>query len=757
MTGKLEKEQPTLDTASYKKPESVVLSERLYQEFKSSRATWEVQAQEDADFRDNAQWSKDDEVDLAKKNQFPLVINVIHPAVENLKAALTANKPRFSSAGREGSDIKVGSMFSNILSYVWDRSLGNMQLKQAIDDYAVRSMGVMVAYTDPYADHGKGEVCFHSVSPMDVFIDPNSKDPLCRDAAHILISDVITHEQFQRLYPTFMQEMGEPLEENPGTNTIASSRMSSEGTGSTNEVNDLSSKKYRRIDRYSRVKVSVYHAYDATSGMEKELGQQEYIDFLKQPAFAEISKNEAPRFITNIAEVRDARILYERTKGTFHFALSQGDMSGEPMLIPGPEDQMSDAQQGLQTIPGSEIQLIQMTMLDMVRMKQVIVNRILVDRIKRVFIVGGRLYFETILPLTDYPVVMLMNRHNRNPYPISDVRFVRHIQEYINKLRSLIIAHASNSTNVKLLVPRGSTDTNKLEQEWQKAGTAVIEFDGELGQPIVAGPVPLPNELYRNEAEARRDIQEIFGIYTLSQGDSSQAPSTYKGTVALDEYGQRRIKSKKDDVEEFLNQLARVMIQLIQNTYTEQKTLRIIRPNNIPFELTINHRTPETVEDQSEEAIKIGDITVGEYDVVVVSGSTLPVNRWARFEYYMELYKDGIIDQVEVLKQTEVADMEGVLRRTSQIKILQQQLAQALDQIKSMKGDMQTLQRENVHANQRVELEKYKTDLNSMSNKAEAATHLFGARLTDQVQNAKTILAAEIKAKKASAKTKKEK
>ena len=54
----------------------------------------------------------------------------------------------------------------------------------------------------------------------------------------------------------------------------------------------------------------------------------------------------------------------------------------------------------------------------------------------------------------------------------------------------------------------------QLEEEWAKAGTAVIEFDPELGQPIVAGPVPLPNELYKNEADAKQDIERILGINT---------------------------------------------------------------------------------------------------------------------------------------------------------------------------------------------------------------------------------------------------
>ena len=106
-------------------------------------------------------------------------------------------------------------------------------------------------------------------------------------------------------------------------------------------------------------------------------------------------------------------------------------------------------------------------------------------------------------------------------------------------------------------------DKKHLEQEWGRAGTAVIEYDPELGQPIVAGPVPLPNELYNNEREAKADIERILGIYALMQGDQGAAPQTYKGTIALDEFGQRRIRSKKDDIEAMLNQLGKLVIELI--------------------------------------------------------------------------------------------------------------------------------------------------------------------------------------------------
>jgi hypothetical protein len=363
------------------------------------------------------------------------------------------------------------------------------------------------------------------------------------------------------------------------------------------------------------------------------------------------------------------------------------------------------------------------------------VNKIMVTNIKQCISVGDEYLYSVVLPIENYPIVPFMNNHNRNPYPISDVRTVRGLQEYINKLRSLIVAHASSSTNVKLLIPRGSMNKKQLEEEWGRAGTAVIEFDPELGQPIVAGPVPLPNELYKNEADAKSDIERILGIYTFMQGDVGSAPQTFKGTVALDEYGQRRIKSKKDDIEYSINQLAKSVVGLMQYVYTSEKVIRLIQPNNKPLEIKINQNLYDDVSGHLIE--KVNDISVGKYDIIVVSGSTLPSNRWARFEYYMQLYKSGLIDQIEVLKQTDVADMEGVLERAGQMQKLMQQVQEQEEQIKKLKGDLQTAQRESIHDRKRVEVKEFEKKLAKAEAKAEMATQLYKSRASDELSKLK--------------------
>jgi phosphoenolpyruvate carboxylase len=114
----------------------------------------------------------------------------------------------------------------------------------------------------------------------------------------------------------------------------------------------------------------------------------------------------------------------------------------------------------------------------------------------------------------------------------------------------------------------------------------------------------------------------------------------------------------------------------------------------------------------------------------------------------MELYEKGIIDQIEVLKQTEVVDMEGVMNRFGEIQQLRQQVAGLTQQLKGVQGDLQTAQRESVQDRKRVEVEKFKTGLHSVRNRAEGAQELFKARLNDQLSNQEKAAKVEMQRRK---------
>jgi hypothetical protein len=708
----------------------VRLTQDLFSNYSSARSDWAKQASEDAEFRAGKQWSDKQVKSLRARAQEPLVVNVIHPAVEQAKAMLTANAPKFQSTGRDNSDTEVGRVFSDLMAWVWDISNGNTELKQAIDDYYVKGMGVMVAYIHPEADFGKGEVFIKSVDPLSVYFDADSQDPFCRDASNIIIAKRMTEKELIEIYPEFEDNIKE------STQTSHINEESENRFGLMKEDVLPKSRKQGMLDidferelevfeRYTKVKIPYYRVFDPLSNDEKLLTDPQYAEYREEPAVILTVSGGEQQIFTDQMNVSKFMAIHDEVGKVYHLELDP--MTGQPTPVAGRENENS--------IPNSYTAIDPIVKGELIDNEKIMVNKVMVTNIKQCISVGDEYLYSVVLPIEDYPVVPIMNNHHRNPYPISDVRTVRGLQEYINKLRSLIVAHASSSTNVKLLIPRGSMNKKQLEEEWGRAGTAVIEFDPELGQPIVAGPVPLPNELYKNEADAKADIERILGIYTFMQGDVGSAPQTFKGTVALDEYGQRRIKSKKDDIEYSVNQLARAVVGLMQYVYTSEKVIRLMQPNNKPKEVRINQNIYDEISGHLME--KLNDISVGKYDIIIVSGSTLPSNRWARFEYYMQLYQSGLIDQIEVLKQTDVADMEGVLERAGQMQKLMQQVQQQEEQIKKLEGDLQTAQRESIHDRKRVEVKEFEKKLAKAEAKAEMATQLYKSRASDELAKLK--------------------
>ena len=685
----------------------------LFKTYSEKRETWANHAQEDREFRLGKQWTSDQKRILEERGQAPLVVNRIHPAVEAAKALITANKPQFRVSPREDSDNQVAQAMNGLLEYIWQISEGNTMMRRVVDDYYVTGMGAALVYVDPMMDMGKGEVCIHDVDPLDIYIDPNSRHPFADDAENIIISRLYTKDQAKALYPMYEKAIKNASTETHQTDRPVTGREDNgemsfpEEPGTQTIVNFGESDEYiRGYERYYPLMIDYYRVFESFSGDEDLLSDKEYAKYVQQPAWL-INENV-------ITEPEQAKAIIQQIEQVYEQQVAQGREEGNLELPEKPIVQ-------------------QITFQDLIENGSIEVVIVPTKRIKQCVIMGDKHLYSRVLPIDKYPIVFFMNQHTRTPYPMSDVRMVKGMQEYINKTRSLIIAHATTSTNTKILIPSGSVDMREFEQKWAQPGVA-IEVDFDQGQPTPVQPTPLPNDLYSNEMTAKNDIDHQLGLYEMTMGNSAVAPHTYKATVSLDEFGQRKMKSKLADIEAGLNRLGQVAIPIMQQLYTTRKVFRLIQPNNSINEYVINKRM---YDDKSQEIKVVNDITVGKYDVVVVTGSTLPTNRMAQLEMYMDAYEKGIIDKQEVLKKTEVFDMEGVMQRTDLIQQLQGQLEQATETIKSMQGDLQTREREIYHAKMKAEIEKTKSNLKGTENRAKMSGTLFEKRLDDALGQVK--------------------
>lgn len=340
---------------------------------------------------------------------------------------------------------------------------------------------------------------------------------------------------------------------------------------------------------------------------------------------------------------------------------------------------------------------------------------------------------EYNLNVAHYPIIPFPNNWTETPYPRSDVSRALPMQRLLNKLWSLALSHAQASAGLKLLVPVGSAinGLDQLERDWANPN-AVIEVDSSQGEPHYPAPTPLAGEFYRLIQQCEFYIDFIFGIPELMQGVADKAPETFRGTQQMIALGSERSKSKLRDVEFSMVKLGKVLYSMCKQQYTYQKYFRVSQPNNDLTEVMVN-----VYDDVSQTIIDIqkDKNNIEQHDIRIVSGSTLPTSKYAELNVYLEAYKMGIIDKVEVLKQNpEIFDKEGILRRSDEIDRLTGLNSQLEQTIKDLQGDLQTARRESVTDRKRVEVQKFKSQLDNIKSDAKADKRISANELTTKVR-----------------------
>ena len=361
-------------------------------------------------------------------------------------------------------------------------------------------------------------------------------------------------------------------------------------------------------------------------------------------------------------------------------------------------------------------------------------EEVLQTRIGVVATVGEVLLYESVLNTDVYPIVPLPNVWSGTPYPKSDVSRTRPMQRLLNKLWSLAISHAQASAGLKLLVPLGSAvnGLEQLERDWANPN-AVIEVDTSQGEPHYPAPTPLAAEFYRLIDQAEFYIDFIFGLPEMMHGFSEKAPDTVRGTERMMMLGAERPKSKLRDIEFSINIIGRLLYSFSKGHYTFQKIFRLIQPNNNINEVSVN----TLYSDMNPTIIDIAKDrnNIGQHDVRIEAGSTLPTSKWAEYGVYFEAYQAGLVDRTEVLKKNpEIFDKESILSRMSEIAQLQQANEQLQQQVKELRGDLQTAQRESVQDKKRVAVEKFKRDLSEVRSDAKADKKVQANKLADTVK-----------------------
>ena len=311
-------------------------------------------------------------------------------------------------------------------------------------------------------------------------------------------------------------------------------------------------------------------------------------------------------------------------------------------------------------------------------------------RIQQTCVAGDRMLYEQVLPesITEYPIIPFHFKWTGTPFPMSAVAPLIGNQQEINKSHQIMLHNASLGSSLRWMHEEGSIDMDYWEKYSSSPG-ALLPIRPGTAPPTAVPPAPLSNAFYTIVQEGKGDMEYLAGIYSSMMGDSAGATETYRGMLALDEYGTRRIKQwMNTSIEPSLRQVGKIVLEFSQTTYTAYKRFRLIQPNAIQEGKSEEINIP-IYNDMGEAIGKSMDISTLKFDVRIVQGSTLPINRWAYLEELKQLLQLGVVDDIAVLAETDIKNKESIVKRKSLYAQLQGQIQQLSEAVKDKDGTIE--------------------------------------------------------------------
>ena len=695
-----------------------------------TRKQWEFINQKGFDFAHDEQLTQAEKNSLEEQGMPTFTINRILPVVEMLNFYATANNPRWQAIGVEGSDADVASVFGNLADYIWHLSDGSTIYSNAINDAICKSVGYMLLTVDPDQDDGMGEVVIQQPEPFDIYVDPKCRDMLFKDAAYIMIRKVLPKNHLIKKFPDYKRKInqassdeasqhswsvrskGDSEQELFTYNDATNDDQASTADGETDTLIEF-------FEVYEKLKIphmNVFYRVPPTPEQLQQMQQQVQVKMKEMAAEMEVQLLEQQQQMEQA--VQAGEMLPER----YELEMQKAQEMMQQQLQVAEQEYMSELQNATSKIENQVIseKEFKILMSDEGFAQNVVGQmRFHANRITQTVVAGNQLLYTETLPeqVTDYPLVPFYYKWTGTPFPMSAVSPLVGKQKEMNKSHQIMVHNASLGSSLRWMHEEGSIDMDYWEKYSSSPG-ALLPIRPGATPPTAVPPAPLSNAFFTIVQEGKNDMEYLAGIYSSMQGDTQQQHETFRGMLALDEYGTRRIKQwMQHSIEPALRQMGRLVMQFSQSVYTANKRFRIIQPSALQEQRETEINIP-LYNDMGEAIGKSMDYSAAKFDVTIVAGSTLPVNRWAYLEELKQLMQLGVVDDIAVLAETDLRNKEGIAKRKSLYSQLQGQISSMEEAIQDKDGTIETLERQLVQAGIKskvlqgeMELEKNKQDI----------------------------------------------
>ena len=674
----------------------------------AQRGKWNYTAQKGHDFYLNEQLSTE-ETDALRESGMPdFIINRITPIIEIMKYFVTANNPKWQAVGAEGSDSDVAQVHSDIADYCWYLSNGKSVYSSVVLDALTKGIGYFHVDINQDADNGKGDVLFKRIEPFDIFVDPMSRDFLFRDASFIMIRKNLSKTQLKAVLPDYKAKIDKasaPSDMMSYSTTDFRDRDSviQEDIGGTFTESGEDDEIVPFFECYKKIKVPFYSLLILVPPSEEEMEQIKQTVEVKIKEFTAEAQVKMAETVASLDQaLQSGEIIPERAELEKQKSLKEMQMSIEQVK----QQLMSEMQEAATRTETSIVSEKEYKILmenEDIAETIIQANKFHQSRIKLTCSLGEETFlYEYILPIPEYNIIPVPYMYTGTPYPMSAVVPLIGKQQEINKAHQIMIHNANLASNLRWLYEEGSVPEDEWEQYSSSAG-ALLKYRQGFTPPTPVQPAAINNAFYTITQEGKQDVEYISGIYSSMMGNTKEQPETYRGLLANDEYGTRRIKAwMQSIVEPCLEHLGRVFKEVAQKTYTTNKVFRIVQPE---AGQSISEAQEKDVEinipifnDYGKAIGKWMDYETARFDIRIVAGASMPLNRWALIEEYFRWFQAGLIDDIAMLAETDIRGKKQIAARKSLYSQLSSQLEQVQEALKDKEGTIETLERQLVQA-----------------------------------------------------------
>ena len=673
----------------------------------SHRQRWQTLSQKGYDFYLNEQLSKEEKDQLEESGMPTFTINRVTPIIEIMKYFVTANNPKWKAVGATGDDVDVAQVHSDIADYCWYLSNGKSLYSQIALDALTKGVGYFLVDVDKDADRGMGEVRFSRLDPYDVYVDPASRDFLFRDANFIQVRKNIARSRLINMLPEFAAKIKKVAK----SSDVVSYSQRDTDLGETIQPEDITmgisleaededivpyyetyhKKKFKYRNVYIKVEPSKSQLL-----MLKEQVEKEVQSFREEVEVGLIEKQIQIEQAVQSGEIIPERAQLEIKKSQEMAA--QAIREKEMELISRARDEATIVKQ--EVMPESQYKLL----INNKNLKKNIVDSVIFyeNRVIQTCSAGDDVFlYEYTLPINEYPIVPIPYMYTGTPYPMSAVTPLIGKQQEINKAHQIMLHNANLASNLRWMYEEGAVP----EEEWEKYSSspgALLKYRQGFATPTPILPAPINNAFYTVVQEGKSDAEYISGVPSAMMGFAQDQAETYRGLLANDEFGTRRLKAWMGSVvEPALEHLGRCFQMQAQRHYSVEKVFRIVQPEagQSPQEQEKEVKINIQIYNDYGEAIgRFKDYASARFDVRVVAGATMPVNRWALLEEYFKWFQAGLIDDIAMIAETDIRNKKQVIERKSVYSQLQGQVSSMEEALKDKDGTIETLERQLVQA-----------------------------------------------------------